>query len=94
MKNRLTLRTLGCAILLAASGCAAQQAKQAEEQVAENDLTVCTDPRPELCTMQYDPVCARIGEGDAAEWKTYSSGCSACSDPQVTAYRPGGECKE
>jgi hypothetical protein len=37
-----------------------------------------------MCTMQYDPVCGRIG---------YASGCSACGDPQVSAYRPGGECK-
>ena len=43
--------------------------------------------------MQYDPVCGRIGEGDKAEWKTYASDCSACGDPQVSAYRPGGECK-
>jgi hypothetical protein len=69
------------ALLWAVTGCAA------------TDLVTCTDPRPQMCTMQYDPVCGRIGVGDAAEWKTYASGCSACGDPQVSAYRPGGECK-
>lgn len=93
MRNRSRLRLLGCAILLAAAGCAAQQPARTESQPAEPDLVVCKDPRPQICTMQYDPVCARIGEGDAAEWKTYASGCSACGDPQVSAYRPGGECK-
>lgn len=93
MRYRSTPWLLGCLVLLVASGCAAQQADQPAARPAEPDLVVCKDPRPELCTMQYDPVCARIGDGDAAEWKTYASGCSACSDAQVSAYRPGGECK-
>ncbi len=83
------MRWLGVAALLwAASGCASNPAEE-----AATDLVTCTDPRPQMCTMQYDPVCGRIGVGDAAEWKTYASGCSACGDPQVSAYRPGGECK-
>jgi hypothetical protein len=82
-------RWLGAAALLwVASGCASNPAEP-----PATDLVACTDPRPQVCTMQYDPVCARIGEGDAAEWKTYASDCSACGDAQVSAYRPGGECK-
>jgi hypothetical protein len=46
-----------------------------------------------MCTMQYDPVCARLGSGDAIEWKSYSNGCTACGNPEVDAYRPGGACR-
>ena len=85
----------GCALLLAllvTTGCAASQDGKPTDEAGQ-DLVVCTDPRPQICTMQYDPVCARVGDGDKAEWKTYASGCSACGDAAVSSYRPGGECK-
>jgi hypothetical protein len=59
----------------------------------------CEDPRPELCTMDYRPVCALRDTGvscittpcQSTEWKTYSNACSACSDPDVMGYKHG-EC--
>jgi hypothetical protein len=84
-------KILGLWVLLATVGCAAGPGPK--DDSGEAGLVTCTDPRPQVCTMQYDPVCGRIGEGDASEWKTYASDCSACGDPQVSAYRPGGECK-
>jgi hypothetical protein len=83
--------SFGCALLFA-TGCAADRVEEKNE-AADEGLVVCTDPRPQICTMQYDPVCARLGDGDDAKWKTYASGCSACGDAAVSAYRPGGECK-
>jgi hypothetical protein len=50
---------------------------------------VCKDPRPEICTMDYRPVCATKSDGTQA---TYSNGCGACSDPEVVEYREG-ECE-
>ena len=50
---------------------------------------VCKDPRPEMCTMDYRPVCAAKSDGSQA---TYSNGCGACSDPEVLEYRQG-ECE-
>ena len=41
--------------------------------------TKCTDPRPEICTMDYQPVCAVQTDGIA---KTYS----ACSETTVIGY--------
>lgn len=52
-------------------------------------MTLCEDPRPEMCTMQYDPVCGQL---DDVTYKTYSNACSACSDRKVIRYRPG-ECE-
>ncbi len=61
----------------------------------------CEDPRPELCTMDYQPVCALRDTGVrcvttpclSAEWKTYSNACSACSDPDVMGHKQG-ECPD
>lgn len=50
------------------------------------ELTTCEDPRPQVCTLQYQPVC---GFSSADEFKTYSNACSACSDEIVTGHRPG-----
>ena len=46
----------------------------------------CSDPRPQMCTMDYRPVCAVLATGRS---KTYSNGCGACSDTSVQGYNPG-----
>ncbi|HBE91456.1 MAG TPA: hypothetical protein DDW55_02650 [Gammaproteobacteria bacterium] len=52
--------------------------------------TKCTDPRPQLCTMDYQPVCAKKSDGTH---RTYANGCGACSDSEVIEYL-AGECKD
>jgi len=47
-------------------------------------LLPCQDPRPEVCTQQYDPVCARHKNGT---YQSYANACMACSYPEVQAYR-------
>ena len=57
----------------------------------------CTDPRPEMCTQHYDPVCATRDSGvrcvttpcDSTETATYPNGCMACADPDVISYVEG-----
>lgn len=49
-------------------------------------LIQCTEPRPQVCTMQYAPVCAEQVSGGS---RTYSSGCNACADDAVASYLPG-----
>ena len=51
--------------------------------------SVCPEVRPEMCTMDYDPVCGSLSDGSL---KTYSNGCNACSDATVTSYSKGA-CK-
>ena len=53
------------------------------------DLNLCTSPRPEMCTQEYNPVCATLTDGSR---KTASTGCTACSDPNVVGWTPG-ECE-
>ena len=62
------------------------------------DITIdteCQDPRPDMCTEEYRPVCALRDTGvrcvttpcPSAEWKTYGNACAACSDTDVMGYR-------
>jgi len=46
----------------------------------------CEDPRPEICTMNYEPVCGFTAEGIS---ETHSNACSACSVPEVIVYQEG-----
>ena len=46
----------------------------------------CSDPRPQVCTMDYTPVCAMRDSGEAA---TYANACGACADQRVIYHLPG-----
>ncbi len=70
------------AFALATAGCTHTGTEEKES------ITACTDPRPQMCTMQYGPVCGTLDDGSE---KTYSTDCTACSDAAVTQHRPG-EC--
>ena len=67
--------------------------KESSEPVA------CTEPRPEVCTQIYAPVCATRDTGvrcittpcPSSEQVTKSSACNACSDPKVMSWVKG-EC--
>lgn len=48
--------------------------------------TYCEDPRQEICTMEYVPVCG-------SDNQTYGNGCSACGSINVEFYIEG-ECDE
>ncbi len=50
----------------------------------------CTEPRPQMCTMDFRPVCGVSADGTL---KTYSNACGACSHAQVIAWREG-DCTE
>ncbi len=66
------------------------------EPTNSNQLTIdCATPRPQLCTMEYRPVCALRDTGircvttpcDSTEQVTYSNACSACADEKVYSYQ-------
>ena len=76
--NKFALGVIGVALL---SSCQSVSTKQVPE-------VLCQDPRPEICTMDYNPVC---GFADDMIGKTYSNACSACSDQSVNGYTYG-EC--
>lgn len=49
-------------------------------------MVECTFPRPQVCTMEYNPVCGQLGSGGQKE---YSSACNACADDMAISYLPG-----
>jgi len=54
------------------------------------DTTACTEPRPQVCTMEFAPTCAVLESGGRKE---FASPCTACADPAVTGY-VSGSCPE
>jgi hypothetical protein len=75
-------------LLLALTGCGANQpaAPAPEVQQVVDSRVECSDPRPQVCTMEYAPVCARLVAGGE---QTYSSPCNACADDAVASYSSG-----
>lgn len=65
-------------VSVAASGCRSQLPR---------DMTACDEPRPEVCTHDYRPVCGYMPGED--RWKQFGNGCTACSDPAVAGWRAG-----
>jgi hypothetical protein len=66
---------------------ACAQTSAVKEAVSSQPVLVaCVEPRPQLCTMQYDPVCGLTASN---QYKTYSNACSACSDASVSGHNPG-----
>ena len=93
MEIKLLIRTgLLCAVFLMthAGHSLAGNTLGGEVALVSAEPEVCKDPRPQMCTMDYRPVCGTMTGG---EKKTYSNGSSACSDISVLSYVPG-ECPE
>ena len=57
--------------------------------VTDSPLIRCPTARPEVCAQVYEPVCAIGAAASAADRKTYSNACTACSDPAVHGYIEG-----
>ena len=56
------------------------------DDLSDSTVSSCPEPRPQICTREYDPVCAQHTDGS---WRTHSTGCTACTDDDVSGYRPG-----
>ena len=87
MKKGKCFLMLITACFLPLLACSAKVGKN-ETQLDKIAKQICPEPRPEICTQQYDPVCGHLKEGGS---KTYSNWCTACSDISVEIYS-SGEC--
>lgn len=63
-----------------------EEKQQINHEPGALDLILCEEPRPQVCTREYDPVCAKLKDG---EFRTASTGCTSCSDPEVVGYSKG-----
>ncbi len=96
----------GCLIAAGYSWCDAKNKciRSWEENCSTADATKeyveCKTPRPQMCTREYNPVCAKVDTGircikapcPSEEWQTFATGCTACSDSKVYGYVLG-ECQ-
>jgi hypothetical protein len=87
------LKNIWLALTIALSACA-QTSEPAADAQPVGGFHQCPAQRPQMCTLDYNPVCA-IRDAvvqPTFDLKTYSNGCSACSDAKVTGYFLGA-CK-
>ena len=80
MKTKTTIAILPWLLLL--TSCATPTGGEIPANAVQ-----CIDPRPQVCTMDYTPVCASRGE--TAEMATYANACTACADLSVSYHQPG-----
>jgi hypothetical protein len=87
--------------LASCSGSGNKEVDDVNDGARDNNLIVCPDHRPEICTKEYNPVCGLRNKDircvtepcPVTEERTYATGCTACSDIAVISYRPG-QCDE
>ena len=73
--------------VLMAPGCASVQNKNTVPgETGSRGLILCPEPRPEICTQEYRPVCAQLSDDSFGE---YANWCTACADGDVVGYREG-----
>nr|WP_320192965.1 hypothetical protein [uncultured Desulfobacter sp.] len=70
-------------MISAGSGC--MGASRNQPNLPENAI-VCEEPRHTICTMDYRPVCGYFADGTV---KTFSNGCTACSNKNVVGFTHG-----
>ncbi len=99
------LPLLGLSVTMALTGCSTIAEVPAPDTTpihtpvtgnpVSNDKTFiqCPPFNPErtMCTMQYDPVCAKIKTGSVINYRTAGNACSACTTPEAIGYAKG-EC--
>ncbi len=97
MKNSMSVVLLFGVILLCVS-CAATKTEKVQTATKDASAVIqCEEPRPQICTREYRPVCATRFTGTqcvttpcpATEEKTYATGCTACADAKVIEYSEG-----
>jgi len=72
-------------LLVLVTGCTSSH-ETTEGTVVTSTMTACAEPRPQICTREYRPVCAQLADG---RFKTHATACTACSSAAVSAYKDG-----
>ena len=80
------LRVVLLAALFALPACAQQPPPSQPPAPPAAGQVACTDPRPQMCTRDYRPVCGTRRDGTR---QTFGNGCGACGDANVLHHIPG-----
>ena len=78
MSQRFVMMSLLLGLLCA--GCTLNSGTPESALTLPEGAQICPEQRPEVCTMEYMPVCGVYPDQRA---KTFSSGCRACADAEV-----------
>ena len=98
MAHRVLLGlVVGILALIAGCGDSSSESKAAPtaEQVdaaLPSGFVACPEPRGDMCTADYDPVCGWRTVVDSPgeyERQTFSNGCTACTDAAVSGFVAG-----
>jgi hypothetical protein len=84
------MKSMGLIVLMVLPGLTACTANNTNTMLAATEGQQCTEPRPEVCTRDYRPVCANLNDGSQ---KTYSNGCGACTGANADSW-VAGECAD
>jgi len=81
------MKRIALAVLFAAAAApaCAQQTPPAQPPAPPGQV-MCTEPRPQVCTKDFRPVCATRRDSTR---RTYGNGCDACVDANVVSHVPG-----
>ena len=97
MAHFLSTKWAVVGLILAISGCeltdSFMNSAQETSDARRADVGViqdCREPRPTICTLRYNPVCAGMESGAIT---TYPSACNACADVAVSGWQPNA-CEE
>jgi hypothetical protein len=83
---RMTTILLLAALSQLTISCATYSEKNDINEPGATDVILCEEPRPQICTREYDPVCGSLKDGST---RTGSTGCTSCSDSDVVSYTKG-----
>ena len=97
MKKSLLTLLYSAVFILFISGCQDNKPGTNPSPTAKLPIgkyTECKDPRPEMCTSEFRPVCGNIDTGTRCvtapcpsnEYKTASNACTACADKKIDGY--------
>ena len=85
MLRRTRMLVAGAMAVALVTACTTAGSADGEVPVTSG-ITACEEPRPQICTAHYDPVCGLHENGD---FESHANACAACSVASVSGYRPG-----
>jgi len=91
LKLLRSLLLVSLSLLSIACATTADEKNEFNNEPGALDLILCEEPRPQICTREYNPVCGTLQDGST---KTGSTGCTSCSDSEVVGYKLGACVKE
>ncbi len=80
------MRSLLLPLMLAAIGACHAEMPRQPPRATEPGAVACAEPRPQVCTREYRPVCG-VRADDTRQ--TFGNACTACAEPGVVRHVPG-----